>query len=244
MVKSKTKVDILAIGVHPDDVELSCSGTLLRHIDLGHKVAILDLTEGELGTRGNATLRKKEARKAAEILGVDDLEILKIPDGFFEPTPEYKLQIAAAVRRYQPEIVLANAIDDRHPDHGRAARLIYDACFLAGLNKVETHDRDGHRQERWRPKAIYNYVQDKMLLADVIVDITPYMDKKMESILAYSSQFYDPESMEADSPISGADFLEYIKARARGYGRQIGVEYGEGFTVSRPIGSSNLLELI
>lgn len=238
------KVDILAIGVHPDDVELSCSGTLLRHLSMGHSAAILDLTEGELGTRGNAELRKKEARKAADILGIKDRIILNIPDGFFEPCELYKKQIASVVRKFQPEIVLANAIEDRHPDHGRAAKLIYDACFLAGLNKVETLDESGAPQPRWRPRAIYNYIQDKMLLADVIVDITPYLERKMESILAFSSQFYDPDSLEDASPISGADFLEFVKARARSYGRQIGVEFAEGFTVSRPIGVNNMIDLI
>ncbi|MBK8501715.1 MAG: bacillithiol biosynthesis deacetylase BshB1 [Saprospiraceae bacterium] len=237
------KVDILAIGVHPDDVELSCSGTLLKHLSLGHSAAILDLTKGELGTRGNADLRKKEAKKAAEILGIKDRIILDIPDGFFEPTEAYKRQIASVVRTFRPEIVLANAIDDRHPDHGRAARLVYDACFLAGLNKVQTFNDQGVEQERWRPRVIYNYIQDKMLVADIVVDMTPHMEQKMKSILAFSSQFYDPDSPEENSPISGADFLEFIKARARSYGRQIGVEFGEGFTVSRPIGAPDLLDL-
>ncbi len=238
------KVDILAIGVHPDDIELSCSGTLLRHLAMGHKAAILDLTQGELGTRGNAELRIKEAARAADILGIKERVNLGIPDGFFEPEEKYKRQIVEVVRTYRPEIVLANAIDDRHPDHGRAASLIYDACFLAGLNKVYTNDSNGHPQERWRPRAIYNYIQDKMLTADVVVDITPYMDRKMESILAFSSQFYDPASQEESSPISGADFLEFIRARARSYGRQIGVEFGEGFTISRPVGITDLLTII
>lgn len=237
------KVDILAIGVHPDDVELSCSGTLLKHLAMGCTAAILDLTEGELGTRGNAELRKMEARNAAKILGITERTILNIPDGFFDLSESHKRSIASVVRKYRPEIVLANAVEDRHPDHGRAAQLIYDACFLAGLNKVETRDEAGNLQERWRPRAIYNYIQDKLLLADVIVDITPFMDKKMESILAFSSQFYNPDSPEASSPISGQDFLEYVKARARSYGRQIGVEYGEGYTVSRPVGVENLLDL-
>jgi N-acetylglucosamine malate deacetylase 1 len=238
------KVDILAIGVHPDDIELSCSGTLLRHLAMGHKAAILDLTRGELGTRGNAELRIKEAERAADILGIKERVNLGIPDGFFEPEEKYKRQIVEVVRTYRPEIVLANAIDDRHPDHGRAASLIYDACFLAGLNKVYTKDTQGQPQERWRPRAIYNYIQDKMLTADVVVDITPYIDRKMESILAFSSQFYDPGSQEEDSPISGVDFLEFIKARARSYGRQIGVEFGEGFTISRPVGTTDLLTII
>lgn len=237
------KVDILAIGVHPDDVELSCAGTLLKHMEMGFTVAIADLTQGELGTRGNAPLRLKEAEAAAKILGVGHRVNLGIPDGFFELTENYKIAVARAIRTFQPDIVLANAIDDRHPDHGRAAKLVYDACFLAGLNKVETLSDDGVPQERWRPKAIYNFIQDKLLKADLVVDITPYLDKKMESILAYGSQFYDPNSSEDESPISGEDFLEFIKARARTYGRQIGVEFGEGFTVSRPIGVENLPSL-
>ncbi len=238
------KVEILAIGVHPDDVELSCSGTILKHLSLGYSAAIIDLTQGELGTRGNAELRQKEALHAASILGITERVNLGIPDGFFEAEERYKRQIVEVIRYYQPEIVLANAIDDRHPDHGRAARLIYDACFLAGLNKVLTHDSAGNAQEKWRPRAIYNYIQDKILIADIIVDITPHMDKKMESIRAFSSQFYDPGSQEEDSPISGVDFLEFIRARARSYGRQIGVEFGEGYTVSRPVGSPDLLQLI
>lgn len=237
------KVDILAIGVHPDDVELSCSGTLLKQMQLGHSVAIVDLTKGELGTRGSGELRLREAEAASSILGVAHRVNLGIPDGFFELTENHKMAVARAVRTFQPDIVLANAIDDRHPDHGRAARLVYDACFLAGLNKVETLTDDGLPQARWRPKVIYNYIQDKLLKADLVVDITPYLDRKMESILAYRSQFYDPNSTEDDSPISGQDFLEFIKARARTYGRQIGVEFGEGYTVSRPIGVDNLLSL-
>ncbi|NND32286.1 MAG: bacillithiol biosynthesis deacetylase BshB1 [Saprospiraceae bacterium] len=237
------KVDILAIGVHPDDVELSCSGTLLRQMNLGHSVAIVDLTQGELGTRGSGQLRLQEADTAAKILGIHQRTNLGIPDGFFELTEDHKRKVAQVIRTYQPDIVLANAIDDRHPDHGRAAKLVYDACFLAGLNKVETYAPSGDLQKRWRPKAIYNYIQDKLLPADLIVDITPYLGKKMESILAFRSQFFDPESTEDESPISGKDFLEFIKARARTYGRQIGVEFGEGYTVGRPVGVENLLDL-
>lgn len=238
------KVDILAIGVHPDDVELSCSGTLLREMSQGKSVAILDLTAGELGTRGSAEIRLEESEQAGKILGITDRRYINIADGFFDLSKENKLKIVQAIRHYQPEIVLANAIDDRHPDHGRAAQLVYDACFLAGLNKVETRGYDDKIQERSRPKAIYNYIQDKSLVADLVIDITPFMSRKMESILAFRSQFFDPDSTEADSPISGADFLEFIKARARVYGRQIGVEFGEGYTSSRPVGSDDLFKLI
>ena len=211
---------------------------------MGNTAAILDLTEGELGTRGNAKLRLEEAEKAAAILGVEDRRNLGIADGFFTGDPSEQLKIISALRYYRPEIVLANAIDDRHPDHGRAAKLIHDACFLAGLLKVETTSYDGSSQERWRPKATYHYIQDKVLQADFVVDITPYMEKKMESVLAFRSQFYDPESSEADSPISGKDFLDFIRARAQTYGRQIGVSYGEGFTSYRPLGSKNLFDFI
>lgn len=238
------KVDVLAIGVHPDDVELSCAGTLLKQMSMGHTAAIVDLTEGELGTRGNAKLRLAEAQKAAAILGVKDRRNLGIADGFFTGDHSDLLKIIRALRYYRPKIVLANAIDDRHPDHGRAAKLIHDACFLAGLLKVKTTSCDGSAQERWRPSAIYHYIQDKVLHADLVVDITPYIDKKMESVLAFRSQFYDPDSSEADSPISGKDFLDFIRARAQTYGRQIGVAYGEGFTSSRPIGCKNLFDLI
>jgi len=237
------KVDILAIGVHPDDVELSCAGTLLKHMQLGYTVGILDLTHGELGTRGSGPLRLKEAEAAAAILGISERVNIGIPDGFFENNVANKLKIIEVVRECKPDIVLANAIEDRHPDHGRSAGLIYDACFLAGLSKVETVSRTGEKQAKWRPRVIYNYVQDKMLIADLIVDITPFMDQKMQSILAYSSQFYDANSNEDESPISGKDFLEYIKARAQSYGRQIGVSYGEGFTASRPIGVNDILKL-
>lgn len=238
------QVDILAIGVHPDDVELSCAGTLLSHLALGRTAAILDLTEGELGTRGSAPLRLKEAANAARILGISERVNLGIPDGFFEPCEDYKRRIVRIIRKYRPTIVLANTVDDRHPDHGRAARLICDACFLAGLLKVETLDKEGNKQERWRPKAIYHYIQDKLLLPDLVVDITPFLDKKMESIMAYKSQFYDPDNREPSSPISSLEFLDYIKARASVHGRQIGVPYGEGFTVNRTIGTGDLFALI
>ncbi len=238
------KVDILAIGVHPDDVELSCSGTIFRHLDKGYRVAVLDLTHGELGTRGSGELRLQEAAKASKIMGISHRTHLDISDGFFRADEINKKKIARVVRQFRPEIVLANAIDDRHPDHGRAAKLIYDACFIAGLVKVETKDDEGNIQKRWRPRAIYHYIQDKILIPDLVVDITPYLSKKMESILAYRSQFYDPNNTEPDSPISGQDFLDYIKARARVHGRQIGVDYGEGFNVTRVIGTDDLLNLI
>ena len=237
------KVDILAIGVHPDDVELSCAGTLLKHMQAGYSAALLDLTAGELGTRGDHETRMTEAEMAKNILGIETRINIEIPDGFFDLRDDYKLRIVRVIRALRPQIVLANAIEDRHPDHGRSAKLVNDACFLAGLIKVKTLDDGGRPQERWRPRAIYHYIQDKVLLPDLVVDITGYMEQKMESILAYRSQFYDPNSTEPDSPISGQDFLEFIKARARTYGRQIGVTYGEGFNVSRPPGIEDLVAL-
>ncbi len=237
-------VDILAIGVHPDDVELSCSGTLLKHIDLGYKVGILDLTRGELGTRGTPEKRQREAESAASLMGAEFRVNIEIPDGLFTNTEEYKMRIVKVIRKYRPEIVLANSIKDRHPDHGRSAQLVYDACFLSGLLQIGSTDAEGQLQDRWRPKAIYNYVQDQLLEPDIVIDITSYIDRKMETILAFKSQFYDPDSKEADSPISGLDFLEYIKARSRAYGRQIGVEFAEAFTSARPVGANDLFQLI
>lgn len=233
------KLDILAIGVHPDDVELSCAGTLLKHIAQGKKVGILDLTQGELGSRGSAELRLKEAAKAAEVLGVSVRENLGMADGFFENNKENQIAIIEALRKYQPDVVLANAITDRHPDHGRAAKLISDACFYAGLVKIETTD-NGQKQEKWRPKAVYNYVQDRYLKPDFVVDVSEFVDKKMEAILCFSSQFYDPKSKEPATPISGESFLTFIKARMMQYGREIGVEYAEGFTAERYVGVEDI----
>ncbi len=237
------KVDLLAIGVHPDDIELSCSGTLIKHIAMGRSVGLLDLTQGELGTRGSAEIRLEEAAAAAEIIGAKERINLGLADGFFTNDKESKIKIIEAIRYFRPEIVLANAIDDRHPDHGNAAKLVYEACFLAGLLKIETTFR-GVPQEHWRPKALYNYIQDRLLSSDLVVDITGYMDQKMASILAFRSQFFDPNSTEVESPISGKDFLEFIKSRARTYGRQVGVEFGEGFTSARPIGTADLFSLV
>ncbi len=237
-------VDILAIGVHPDDVELSCAGTILKQMQHGHSVAILDLTHGELGTRGSGPLRLEEAAKAAEVLGVKIRMNLGLPDGFFDQSKETKMELIKAVRSLQPKIVLANAVSDRHPDHGRAAKLVHDACFLSGLVKIQTKDESGRPQDRWRPEVIYHYIQDKILTADIVVDITGHLDQKMQSIMAYRSQFFDPTSAEPDSPISGKDFLDFIRARAHAYGRQIGVEHGEGFVLARPVGVTDLLQLI
>ncbi len=241
------KIDILAIGVHPDDVELSCSGTLLRHIAMGRSVGLLDLTRGELGTRGTAEIRDQEATEAAERMGAAFRKNLGMADGFFRNDQNHLLQIIQVIREHQPEIVLANAIRDRHSDHGRAAQLTTDACFYAGLAKIETFGTDGLLQDRWRPQAVYHYIQDYNLPADFVVDISAFMDKKIEVVLAFRSQFYSPDAKEyADqlaTPISGKDFLDFLRAKARTYGRASGFEFAEGFTVARPLGVQDLFAL-
>lgn len=236
------KLDILAIGIHPDDVELSCAGTILKHIEQGKTVGILDLSLGELGTRGNAQLRTQEATKAAQILGVSVREQLDMADGFFENNETNQRKIIEVIRKYLPEIVLCNAINDRHPDHGRASKLTSDACFYSGLIKIETL-QNGVKQNPWRPKALYHYIQDQFIKPDFVIDITKYNDKKMESIMAYSSQFYDPNSKEPQTPISSKNFMEYINAKASVFGRAINVDYAEGFTVDRYIGVNSLFDL-
>ena len=237
------KVDILAIGIHPDDVELSCSGTLLKHIALGKMAGILDLTLGELGTRGSAEIRTKEAGAAAKILGVSFRKQLHLKDVFFENNEASQRLIIEQIRFHQPEIVLCNAISDRHPDHGRSARLVADACFYSGLTKIETK-AGGKIQTCWRPKAVYHYIQDHVLKPDFVVDVTEYIEKKHESILAFSSQFYDPNSKEAETPISSKDFMDTVDAKMMIHGRVIGVKYGEGFTSDRYIGVKNLFDLL
>jgi bacillithiol biosynthesis deacetylase BshB1 len=237
------KLDILAIGVHPDDVELSCAGTILKHIELGKTVGILDLTLGELGTRGNATLRTQEAMRAASILGVSVREQLNMADGFFENNEANQRLIIEVIRKYQPELILCNAISDRHPDHGRAAKLTADACFYSGLLKVETKENNTI-QKPWRPKAVYHYIQDNFIEPDFVIDVTAYNDKKMESIMAYSSQFFDPNSKEPQTPISSKNFIDYINAKARLFGRSINVDFAEGFTVNRYMGVNNLFDLV
>ncbi|MFN0175811.1 MAG: bacillithiol biosynthesis deacetylase BshB1 [Saprospiraceae bacterium] len=238
-----TKIDILAIGIHPDDVELSCSGTLLRHAAQGKTFGLLDLSQGELGTRGTPEIRAAEARDAAKILGAAFRETLDIPDGLFEHKPENWLKIVRVLRACRPEIVLCNAPDDRHPDHGRAARMTLDACFYAGLEKIETFDNHGVKQEKWRPKAVYHYIQDKQLTADFGVDITAHFPKKMEAILTFRSQFFDPNGDAPNTPISGKDFLQFLEAKGRVFGRPIGVEFAEGFICSRTPGVGDLFDL-
>lgn len=236
------KVDILAFGAHPDDIELSASGTLIHQIGLGKKVAIVDLTEGELGSRGTIATRYEEAAEASKIMGIHARVNLNLGDGFFDFSKENKLKLIEQIRFFQPEIVLVNAYSDRHPDHGKGAVLAKEACFLAGLLKIETF-HEGVKQEKWRPKNVFGYIQDHYLKPDFVVDITPYIDQKIASILAYKTQFYNPESNEPATPISSKEFLDFLKGRWGEYGRSIGVPYAEGFTVDRPIGVNDLFDL-
>ena len=229
------KLDILAFGAHPDDVELGCAGTILAAIAEGKKVGIIDLTKGELGTRGTTSIRLKEAQLASQVLGVDVRDNLGMADGFFKNDQEHQFAIIECIRRFQPTIVLCNAPEDRHPDHGRAASLVADACFLSGLSKIQsTHN--GVAQAAWRPANVFHYIQSRNLTPSFVVDISAHMEKKMESILAHASQFYDPTSKEPSTFISGNSFLEFVKGRAKELGQQIGVEYAEGFISNKIVG--------
>ena len=233
------KVNILAIGVHPDDVELGCSGTLLQQIKKGDTIGLLDLTRGELGSRGSATIRTQEAMAAAKLFPAKFRIQLNMADGFFEHNEANLLEIIRIIRFAQPDIVLANAFSDRHPDHGRAGKLIADACFLAGLTRIKT-EYQGSEQTAWRPKNVYHYIQDYYLKPDFVFDITEVIDQKMALILAYKSQFFDPKSKEPETPISGKEFLAFIKARAQNYGRPAGFKYAEGFQTAKTIGIKDL----
>ena len=226
------KLDILAIGAHPDDVELGCGATVAKEISLGKKVGILDLTRGELGTRGNAIIRSKEAQNAAEILGVEVRENLGFSDGFFVNDREHQLKIIEIIRKYRPEVVLCNAIDDRHIDHPKGSKLVSDACFLSGLRKIETF-MEGIPQEAWRPKQVYHYIQWKNLEPDFVVDVSGFLETKLAAVNAYSSQFFDPKSKEPSSPISSKNFIESVKYRAQDLGRLVGVDCAEGFNSER-----------
>lgn len=237
------KLDILAIGVHPDDIELSCAGTILKEIAEGKKVGVLDLTHGELGTRGSGPLRLIEAQNSAKILGLSSRDNVGFADGFFKNDQEHILPIVEILRKYQPDIVLSNAPRDRHPDHGRASKLISDACFYSGLRKIETN-LEGESQEVWRPKAIYNYIQDRFIEPDFVVDVSPYVKVKMDSIKAFSSQFYNPGSKEPESPLTMTNFFEFVQARMYDMGRYIQVDSAEGFLVERPAGVKSLTDLI
>lgn len=240
------KLDILAFGAHPDDVEMSCSGTLLAAAAAGKKIGIVDFTRGELGTRGTPQTRAEESERASRILGLDARENLGMADGFFRNDREHQLILVAALRRYQPDVVLCNAIADRHPDHGRAAQLATDACFLSGLRMIETLGDDGQPQQPWRPRVVYHYIQDRQIPADFVVDITAHWPKKWASIQAYKTQFHDPNGAinEPATYLSTPAFSDFMEARAREFGHLIGAQYGEGFTRERPIGVREVTELI
>jgi bacillithiol biosynthesis deacetylase BshB1 len=240
------KLDILAIGVHPDDVELGCSGTLINEIRNGKSAGVIDLTQGELGTRGTVETRYAEAALAAKIMGISVRENLRMRDGFFRNDEEHQMQLIAAIRKYRPEIVIGNILDDRHPDHGRAGHLISDACFLSGLTKIETRDDDGQAQERWRPKFLLHYMQDWYHEPDLLVDISDVFEQRMESIKAYGTQFHTDRQGEAgpQTYISTPDFLDSVIARARMLGKRIGVKYAEGFITQKKIGIRGLDALV
>ena len=237
------KLDILAFGAHPDDVELGCGATIAKEISLGKKVGIVDLTRGELGTRGSADLRDLEAEKSAAILGVSVRENLGFSDGFFTNDKKHQLEIIKMIRKFQPEIVLCNAIDDRHIDHPKGSSLVSDACFLSGLLKIDTKI-EGKQQEKWRPKQVYHYIQWKNIEPSFVVDVTGFIDNKTKAVVAYSSQFYDPKSNEPETPITSKNFIDSIHYRAKDLGRLIGVEYAEGFTTERYVAVENLGKLI
>ena len=236
------KLDILAIGAHPDDIELSCGGTILSHVAQGLKVGVLDLTHGELGTRGTADTRLAEATDAARILGVAVRENAGFADGFFVNDKAHQLELIKYIRKYQPDIILANAVHDRHPDHARAAQLVEDAAFLSGLAKIETY-LDGIPQTPFRPRAIYHYIQSLDINPDFAIDITPYFDQKVEAIKAYRTQFFDPNSKEPETFISSPQFLDFVKSRALHFGVPLGVNYAEAYTVKRLIGVYSLKDI-
>ena len=232
------KLDILVFGAHPDDVELGCGGTILKHVKQGYKVGILDLTRGELGTRGTEETRSNETENSTKILGVSLRDNMGFKDGFFQNDESHKMELIKKIREYKPEIVITNAPTDRHPDHGRSSDLTIDACFLAGLEKIETG------QDVWRPKHIYHYIQFNTILPDFVIDITEEIDEKLESVLCYKTQFYNPESEEIETIISSEDFLESVKYRAKDLGRQSNCKYAEGFITNQTLKVNSLKDLI
>jgi bacillithiol biosynthesis deacetylase BshB1 len=237
------KLDILVLAAHPDDAELGCGGTIALHTSLGHKVGIIDFTRGELGTRGTPDTREEEAKQSADILGASVRENLQLKDGFFQNDPVSQLTVLKVIRQYQPRIILANAIYDRHIDHAKGASLAYDASFLSGLAKIETLDVHGRKQSPWRPDAVYHYVQSHFILPDFVVDISSHWETKMKAVKAFKSQFFNPASHEPETYISKPGFLKMLEARAVEYGHAIGATYGEGFTVRRFPGVSSLFDL-
>jgi bacillithiol biosynthesis deacetylase BshB1 len=237
------KLDILAFAAHPDDVELSCSGTLIKHIQAGLRIGVVDLTAGELGSRGSASLRKEEAAAASQIMGIHYRSNLGMRDGFFTIDEAHQRLIIQQIRHTRPDIILANAVSDRHIDHGRAAKLVAEAAFLSGLAKIVT-DYEGASQQAWRPRVLYHYIQDRYIKPDFVVDITAQFELKLAAIRAFGSQFYDPNSSEPMTPISRPDFLDFVEARSREMGRLVPVTYGEGFTVERALGVTDLTQLM
>jgi len=238
------KLDLVVMAAHPDDAEMSCGGTIASAIAQGKKVGIIDFTRGELGTRGTPEIRATESAAATKILHLSARENLGFRDGFFKNDEEHQMKLIAAIRRYQPEIVLANAIEDRHPDHSRGAALAVDACFYSGLRMIQTFDFDGKPQNAWRPKALYHYIQDRFIKPDLVVDISIFWDIKEASIRAYKSQFHDPNSTEPESYLTSPEFLEFLKARSQEMGHMIGSKYGEGYTKTKTIGIKDLFNLI
>ncbi len=240
--RSPMKLDILAIAAHPDDVDLCAAGTLAKHIEEGRTAGIIDLTRGELGTRGTPELRLQEAEKAAGILRLSIRDNLGMADGFFRNDPDHQIPIIQKIRQYRPSIVLTNAMSDRHPDHGRAAQLVSEACFYSGLIKVET-SLGNEVQKAWRPNAVYHFIQDRYMKPDVVVNITDHFQKKMEAIRAFASQFHQADSDEPETPLSRPDFMDFLEARSREFGRPAGFTFGEGFVTERPAGIEDLLSL-
>lgn len=238
------KLDLLVFASHPDDAELGAGGTIAKEVSKGKKVGIVDLTRGELGTRGSAEIRATEAAKAAQILGLSVRENMGFADGFFTNDRQHQMELIRVIRKYRPQIVLANAVEDRHIDHARGSKLVSDACFLSGLARISTEDDKGASQEEWRPKLVYHYIQWKNLEPDFVVDISGFIEQKKEAIMAYSSQFYNPGSKEPETPISSKNFTDSVIYRARDLGRIVGVEYAEGFTVERHLAVDSLGDLI
>lgn len=238
------KLDLLAVGAHPDDVELGCSGTLIKEIKRGQKVGIVDLTQGELGTRGTVETRYQEAKDAADIMGVSVRINLKMRDGFFQNNEEHQMEVVKVLRKYQPEVVIGNILEDRHPDHGKGGWLLYDACFLSGLRQVKTFGDDGQEQAKWRPKMLLHYIQDRFYEPDIVVDVSDVWEQRMNAIRAYKTQFHDPDSNEPQSYLSTPEFMEALNARGRLLGKRIGVKYGEGFVSKKNIGLRDLGGLV
>lgn len=236
-------IDVLVISAHPDDAELCCAGTIASHIAQNKTVGMIDLTQGEMGTRGTAELRLQEADKAAQILKVAFRENLGFEDYFFKNDEEHQAMVVRKIRQYRPGIIITNAISDRHPDHGKAANLVEQAVFLAGLRKFET-TLEGSPQEAYRPKHVFHYIQNNYIEPDIIVDVSGYWNVKMNAMMAFSSQFYNPESDEPESFISSKEFFHFIEARAREFGHKIGVEFGEGFTINKSLGVRSLFDLV